>query len=217
MSAREPSEPWDEDYERHARLIALLRDRPASRAGKLQRRLHALEELWREILPGCFRRMVVHPRRGIVPGAAEVECVARFAGHPSPAVRRCVLELMRHAKTHRALALPVVRAGLGDPELPVRLQAARAAWELGAGAALGPELLAALESPTWTLRWYAAAALAATPQRDRAAEVLAASFPAKVDAPGAAIHVSRWVELAGAFTPPTPAIAALLARLREPR
>jgi HEAT repeat protein len=208
----EPGEPTEEERERHAWLMtALLRSDGA--VPKLQRRLETLEHLWRPFMSGYTIRMSRVRRRGITPAADEVAGVARFIGHPSREVRRTVLELLRHARGNLDAALPAVCAGLGDPEMMVRIAAVRAAWQLGAGERLEAELTALLESPTWKLRWYAAAALAATPQRERAAEVFAASFPARANAAcgGQRIHVRLWVELAGAFTPTPPAIAALLA------
>lgn len=91
------------------------------------------------------------------------------------------------------MALPGVRRGLVDPEVVVRIAAARAAWMIGAGAQIEAELVGLLDSPTWTLRWYGAAALAGTAQRERATAVLVASFPERADARGISlrIHVTQ--------------------------
>ncbi|MCY1056349.1 hypothetical protein [Nannocystis sp. SCPEA4] len=215
MRAYELGDPTDGDRARHAQLIAALRGPGEVR--KLQHRLQALERLWREVQPNCMSRM--RARRGLVPTADEVACVARFATHAASEVRRCVIKLMGHARTHLELVAPVVAAGLVDPEVVVQLHAAEAALELGAGARLEAELSAALASPTWRVRWYAAVALAGTPQRERAAEVLLASFPARGNAlfGGGRLFDGSWEGLVRAFTPPTPAIAARLAELDASR
>lgn len=210
MNATEPS---DDDRADHARLIAALRGPGVT---KVQYRLQRLELRWRAVQPTQPKFM---PRRGIAPTADEVACVVRFADHPASEVRRCLLELVGHARAHLERVAPVVEAGLRDPEVPVRLQAARAALELGAGAHLEAALLGALASPTWKLRWYAAATLARTPHRERAAEVFAAAFPARTNAQfgGVRLFDELWAELARAFTPPTPAIAARLEALAARR
>ncbi|MDC0673254.1 hypothetical protein [Nannocystis radixulma] len=215
MLARELLDPNDEDRARHAQLIAGLRGPGEIR--KLQCRLQKLERLWREVQPSYRSRM--RTRRGIVPTADEVACVARFATHPASEVRRCVIKLMGHARTHLELVAPVVAAGLADSDVVVQLHAAEAALELGAGARLEAELSAALDSPTWRVRWYAAVALAGTAQRERAAEVLLASFPARGNPmlAGGLLFAGCWERLVRAFTPPTPAIAARLAELGASR
>lgn len=202
----ETGEPSDDDRAAHARLIAGLRGPDVT---KVQYRLQKLELRWRAVQPALPKW---RPRRGIVPTADEVASVARFADHAASEVRRCVLKLVGHARSHLELVAPVVEAGLRDPEALVRLQAAEAAHELGAGVRLERALLAALDSPTWKLRWYAAAALAATPHRERAAEVFAAAFPARGNSQFGGIRLfdGTWAQLACAFTPPTPAIAARL-------
>jgi hypothetical protein len=146
VSAIEPLDPLDDDRAAHARLIAALRGPSVT---KVQYRLQRLELLWRAVQPAQPKFM---PRRGIAPTADEVACVVRFADHPASEVRRCVLELVGHARAHLERVAPVVEAGLRDPEVPVRLQAARAALELGAGERLEGALLGALARPSWPAR-----------------------------------------------------------------
>ncbi|WAS93279.1 hypothetical protein [Nannocystis punicea] len=205
--------PSLDDHRRHASFVAALRELATDAQAGVQHRLQGLEHLWRDISPTRSLKRRELPRRAIVPTADDVACVARFAVHPSSEVRRWVFQALRHATAHRERSAPVVRGGLVDFSPAVQIHAAVAAHRLGLGEPLEAELLAALDSPTWTVRWYAAAALATTARRDRAAEVFAASYPERRGPHSSEydFHAETWRKLAVVFDPPTPAIAARLA------
>ncbi|PCC70256.1 HEAT repeat-containing protein [Nannocystis exedens] len=212
MPARELPAPSPDDLRRHESAIAGLRALPADAKSRVQHRLQALEHLWRDIPPTRSLRRCELPRRAVVPSAEDVACVARFAGHPSPEVRRWVFQALRHATPHRERLAPVVRAGLVDPSPVVQIHAASAAHRLGLGESIAAALVAALADPVWTVRWYAAAALATTGRREQAAAAFAAAFPERRAARASEfdVHAERWRRLAAAFDPPPPAIAARL-------
>lgn len=148
----------------------------------------------------------------MLPGADDVAGVARFADHPSAEIRRWVFQALRHAAAHRERLAPVVRAGLIDRSPVVQIHAAVAAHRLGLGELLAAELVAALASPTWTVRWYAAAALATTARREQAAEAFAAAFPERRAASASEFDTlaATWRRLAAAFNPLPLSIAARL-------
>lgn len=154
-----------------------------------------------------------------MPSEAEVSLVAGLMEDASPVVRQHVVRALKHATTHRALVVPVLRQALVDEDSLLRIAAAVATFELALGSELQNELLGALESPTWKVRWYAAAALASTPHRERASEVFAASYPEKGNRffGGANRYSYEWHSLVEGFAPPPPAIRAKLESLQPRR
>lgn len=143
---------------------------------KLQRALDAIAELWGvdEHLRSCLKLRVswrVQPSR---------DDVASVVAHHEDArvdVRRVVLVALGNAGPHGDVACPAIARGLADDDRRMRIVAARAAASLGLGEALVHVLAKHLADPIWTVRWYAAAALASTAVRSDALGVLLRSEP----------------------------------------
>lgn len=217
MARPEPRQPTLEDRAGYAAALERLDRGPRRPLHAMQSTLATIERLWRPIQPAYQILDVVSPKRGIAPTEADVLLVARLSEDPSPVVRQHVVRALKHATTHRALVVPVLRKALVDDDCLLRMAAAVATFELALGSELQDELLRALESPTWRVRWYAAAALASTSHRERAGEVLAASYPEKPNRSSerAIRYAYEWQRLANAFSPPPPAVCAKLEWLQR--
>jgi hypothetical protein len=104
-----------------------------------------------------------------------------------------------------ALKQGMVVAGSGHSDsAPLRAdepRCARAAYEMRLGVELTAELLKAIDAPAWTIRVYAAAALAPTPHLERAAETFFALAPARGKGSGAERASEIWSSLCVAFPP----------------
>jgi hypothetical protein len=198
---QEPRGPTQRDLAIHADVLARLAADEGGSSDKLQSRLERIERLWRPVQAAYTIRDVIEPRRGVAPNAEHVALVAGFRAHACREVRQRVVNALRHARTHSDIVLPVLRGALRDGDLLVQSAGARAAYEMRLGVELTAELLKAIDAPTWTIRVYAAAALASTPHLERAAETFFASSPARGQGSGAERASEIWSSLCVAFPP----------------
>jgi HEAT repeat protein len=194
----------EQEVDRHDRLIAALARRPA--IAKLQRSLDAVADLWSppDHLHSCMGGRV-HWR--VQPPHEAVTIVAAHFDDPRADVRRAVLVALRYASPHGEQARAAIDAGLADPHACSRIAAARAAASLELGRALTEPLSRRLDDPTWTVRWYAAAALATTDLRPAAIDALLKSEPR---ASAHELLVDDWIACARPFED-SPAVAERIA------
>lgn len=138
--------------ERALQRLQASRDRP-----KRQFLLDTVATLWSPPPRSCFRPRAPWSQLDATPEA--IALVASFAQDPREEVRRAALRALGKVSRHRELALPALHAALHDESVLVRLSAMQSL-----AAVPHPESRAhfadALVSPTWTLRWLAAGALA---------------------------------------------------------
>ncbi|MCE9579213.1 MAG: hypothetical protein K8W52_39180 [Deltaproteobacteria bacterium] len=161
---------WVEQY------LAILVARIAVRHRRLQRDLDRIASIWAG--PAHLHYCIGGRGHWQVPATADaVAAVARHAGDPDVGVRHAIAAALGQAAPHVEAAMPALRVGITDADARVRMLTARALAHGLASPPLRAELLAACADPVWTVRWYAAAALAHLGDRDRAIEVLLASLP----------------------------------------
>ena len=120
-----------------------------------------------------------------------VGVVARLLDDASSAeIRHAAAAALVYAGDHGHRAAPAFRRRLVDDDVRVRILVARAAAALGLGEELRQDLDRAAADPIWTVRWYAAHALARV-DAERACDILTSSAPQ----PGGGA-AGTWIEIA---------------------
>jgi hypothetical protein len=164
-----------DEIARHDRLIERMARRPSIR--KLQHALDSVCELWAppDYLRTCLGGYI-HWR--VQPSKQAVTTVAAYHAHSELGVRRATYVALRYAAPHRQESAAAIGVGLRDPDVIIRIQAARGAAALSLGDLLRVELERSLADSVWTVRWNAALALGRTDARTNVAAVLLNSQPA---------------------------------------
>ncbi len=151
--------------------LAASRHRP-----KRQYHLQRLAEIWSDVPRSCFRLRPLWRAEATPEGIA---LVASFADDPRAEIRCAAVNALGMVCAHREGVLPALHAALHDETVPVRITAMR-----GLARRPRPESRAhfadALTSPTWTLRWIAAGALAELEPQLDLLPVLRASRPRRI-------------------------------------
>jgi HEAT repeat protein len=159
-----------------ARLAEALARIARPRPRKLQRDLDRIGMIWSppEHLHTCLGGWV----HWQVPARAEqMAAVVAHCRDPRPDVRRAVMVALAAATPHVPFAAEALVAGLRDPDRTVRINAARALASHPPWGPLRDHVLRALGDPLWTVRWYAAVAIAHYGDVATACVVLCSTVP----------------------------------------